>query len=346
MGLFSDILMDNETIFRDESVLDFAYVPYEMPERENEMQEIAFHIKPLLQNRRGSNLFIYGQPGLGKTATIKYVFNELKNSTEEVIPIYINCWQNQTTHAIAIAIAKHVNLIYPPKGVPTEEILNTTFKRLEDKGVVICLDEIDKVREMNIIYNLMELDRISIFLITNNPKYKTYIEPRLISRLNLTNLEFKPYTTKEMKNIISRRAKQAFRPGVISEEIIHEIAINSGTDVRKAITIMLNAGRLAEKDASKKIKLEHIRKVINSMRNLILDELNKYEKRILEIIKENPKIISGKAYEIYKEKYDDLSIRSFRRYVNRLIKQGLIKVENTGEGFQGRSRYLEVINGI
>ncbi len=344
-NLFSDILMDNETIFRDESVLDYKYMPLKMPERENEIREIADYIKPVLQGRKGTNLFIYGMPGLGKTASTNFVFNELKKFSDNVAPIYINCWENQTTHTISLEIARKLGLLYPPKGVPTDEIIANTIRKLRDKSAVICLDEIDKIRDVNIIYSLLNLDRVSILMITNNPNYKSYLEPRLVSRLALNNLEFKPYTTSEMKSILRRRASQAFWPGVVSEEIIHEISINSSTDVRKAITVLLEAGRRAEKDASRKILLKHVREALGAMTD-IPTNLSEHEMNIIKIIKNNPGIISGKAYEKYKATYGDLSIRSFRRYINRLEKQGLIKVKDTGMGFKGRSRRLEPGNGF
>ncbi len=341
-GLFSNILMDDETIFLDESVLDYNFVPFKMPERDNEIKVIADYVKPLFQNRRGSNIFIHGMPGLGKTASVRFVFDELRKTGDVVLPIYVNCWENQTTHTIALDIARKVGMLYPPKGVPTDEILSNAFSKLRGKGVVVCLDEVDKVKDVNIIYSLLNLDSVSIILITNNPKYKMYLEPRLISRLNLNNLEFKPYTTREMKDILSRRAKQAFRPGVVGSDVIHEISVNSSTDVRKAITILLEAGRLAERDASRRITVKHVSEVISNIDDSPT-ELNKHEEQILRIIKDNPKIISGKAYELYKGLHGELSIRSFRRYINRLKKQGLIKTTETGEGFQGRSRTLEVI---
>jgi len=344
-GLFKDILMDNETLFKDETILDYKFQPEEMPERDNEIKEVASYIKPLLQNRLGSNVFIHGMPGLGKTASIKYIFNELKDNSD-IVPVHINCWESQTTHTIALDIARRIGMLYPPKGVPTEEIINNAMRKLREKGTVICLDEVDKIKDLDIIYSLLNLERVSIIMVTNNAKYKNYIEPRLISRLNLKNLEFKPYTTREMKNILERRAKQAFYPGVVTEGVIQEISVNSGTDVRKAITMLLEAGRRAEKDASKKILVKHVEEAVRTMTINLPQELSKHEEQIINIIKDSPGIISGDAYKNYREIHGELSIRSFRRYINRLSKQGIVKATDTGEGFQGRSRKLEVVNGF
>ena len=43
----------------------------------------------MLQGKSGKNLFIYGAPGIGKTAAMRFVLNELEEETEEVVPIYI-----------------------------------------------------------------------------------------------------------------------------------------------------------------------------------------------------------------------------------------------------------------
>ena len=94
MGLFNNILKDEESLFTNELALDFDYLPEIIPHRENEQQYIATCIKPLFQERNGKNLIITGKPGIGKTAAIRFIFQELEKETDNIIPIYINCWKN------------------------------------------------------------------------------------------------------------------------------------------------------------------------------------------------------------------------------------------------------------
>ena len=90
MGLFKDILKDNETLFKNDLALDFSYQPKIIPYREAEQRKIAFCIKPLFENKSGKNAFIYGQPGVGKTVALKKILEELEGETDEIVPIYIN----------------------------------------------------------------------------------------------------------------------------------------------------------------------------------------------------------------------------------------------------------------
>ena len=68
MGLFDDMLKDNESLFINEIALDYDFKPKNIPHREGQQQHIAACIKPLFQKRNGSNLIIHGLPGIGKNS--------------------------------------------------------------------------------------------------------------------------------------------------------------------------------------------------------------------------------------------------------------------------------------
>jgi len=69
-------------IFKNRETLRPDYIPDELPHRDKEiykLAEILFH--PLLRGDRPSNVFIYGYPGTGKTATTKHVFKAIKEKS-------------------------------------------------------------------------------------------------------------------------------------------------------------------------------------------------------------------------------------------------------------------------
>ena len=96
MSLFKDILQSNETLFQNETALDYDYLPKEIKYRETQQHYIAECIKPLLQKRNGRNIIITGQPGIGKTAAIRSVLRDLANETDNIYQIYINCWKKDS----------------------------------------------------------------------------------------------------------------------------------------------------------------------------------------------------------------------------------------------------------
>src|SRR3972149_9649688 len=104
MGLFNDVLGAGESLFKNEESLDPEWLPKNLPFRENQHQYIATCIKPLLNNRNGMNLFVFGAPGIGKTAATRFVLRELEETTDEVIPVYVNCWQKNSTLKILVEL--------------------------------------------------------------------------------------------------------------------------------------------------------------------------------------------------------------------------------------------------
>lgn len=347
-GLFSDVLMSNESIFKNEDVLDPSFFPPDLPGRENEIKVLAESVKPLFYNSKSSNLFIYGLPGVGKTVSANHVVNQLNEASEEIKTIFINCWNNQTSHSIILEIAKEVGLVFPRKGVPTDEIImNVMNKLLQKKGVLLILDEVDKLKEQDVLYSLLERlgKRACVFMITNNKEFIKSLEPRLTSRLNLNMLEFAPYNILSTKKIIKQRADLALRKGVLSDEALTEVVkiAFKTKDIRKGLFALLEAGKTAEKDASKKITPEHVAQAISRLANKATNEeekLSEDEKKIYELIKAKQGLLSGELFSEYKKINGGLSQRSFRRYINRLEKYKLIRTEITGEGFKGKSRKI------
>src|SRR3990167_5000955 len=108
MALFKDILHSDESLFKNELALDYSFLPKILPHRQEQQRYIATIIKPLLDGRNGKNLFIYGVPGIGKTVAIRHVINELGEETDEVVPIYINCWQKNSTFKILCEICEQL----------------------------------------------------------------------------------------------------------------------------------------------------------------------------------------------------------------------------------------------
>jgi len=113
MALFKDMLSSDESLFKNELALDYSFLPKILPHREQQQRYIASCVKPLLNEKNGKNLFIYGAPGIGKTAAMRFVINELEEETEEVIPIYINCWQKNTTFKIVADMCEQLGYKIP-----------------------------------------------------------------------------------------------------------------------------------------------------------------------------------------------------------------------------------------
>ena len=109
MGLFDNMLKDHESLFRDTVPLDYDYMPKLILYRENKQQHIASCIQPLFQKRNGRNTLIHGPPGIGKTVATRHVLRELEEETDEIEPIYINCWQKNTSYKVIVELCEKLN---------------------------------------------------------------------------------------------------------------------------------------------------------------------------------------------------------------------------------------------
>ncbi len=350
MGLFDEMLKSNETLFKNPIALDYDFIPKIVPFREGEQKRIATAILPLLHGRNGKNLFITGLPGIGKTLAAKKVLEELEEETDEIIPIYINCWNKNTTYKILTSIAEQIN--YPfTQNKKTEELFKIIKERINQNAAVFVFDEIDKAEELDFLYLLVEeIYKSTIILITNYKEWIIKLEDRIKSRLTLEHLEFKPYSLEETKKIILERTKIAFYENVIGEEEINLIAQKTykAKDIRRGLYLLKEAGNNAEEKGRKKIILEDIKKAEEKILDFKIkktEELTEEEKKILEIIKKNDAKKIGQLYEEYiktleEEKKEKISYKTFQRKIKKLEQGKYITVKTLTGGKEGRTSII------
>ena len=153
---------------------------------------------------------VSGPPGVGKTVAVRHVLKELEEKTDDIIPIYINTWQKNTTYKIVIELCNQLNYKFT-HNKKTEELFNIVKKDINKKSVVICFDEIDKVEDLDFLYMLLEqIYRKTIIMITNYKSWALEMDERIKSRLALEFLEFKKYNPNEISGILRERLKYAF----------------------------------------------------------------------------------------------------------------------------------------
>lgn len=346
MGLFKDILHADQTLFKNDSALDTEFVPKILPFREKEQKYVADCIKPLLQDRTGKNLMVFGVPGVGKTSTIKYMYRELEDETDDVISIYINCWQKNSSFKIVCAICEELgyNLTHNKN---TEELFEIAKNMLNKKSAVLCFDEIDKIDDFDFLYSFIEgIYKKTILLVTNYKEWLTKLDERIRSRLGADSIEFKTYDLKETKEILNQRSKYAFYPNVLEEESLDIISKKTyeTRDLRTGLHLLREAGLAAENESSKKIMEKHANLALKKIDDFSIkksDDLESQTKYILEIIKENPLKKSGKIFGIYKQKGGSDSYRSFHRKLKRLETSKFIIIKKIDGGKEGKTSIIE-----
>lgn len=340
MSMFDDMLKDNESIFLDDVPLNYDFLPKNITAREMEQTKLKLCIKPLVMNRNGKNILLHGTPGIGKTVVVRHMFKILEEETDDIVPIYINTWQKNTTYKIVIEMCEQLNYKFT-HNKKTEELFDIIQKDLNKKSVVFCFDEIDKVEDLDFLYMILEkIYRKSIIMITNYKEWAISLDERIKSRLNLEQLEFKKYNSFQLKQILIERLKYAFVPNVWDDSALNYVVKKTAEigDVRTGLYLLKESGNNAEDRASKKIQVEDVEKAIKGIAQIKVKETSKLkedEQLILKLIKDNSGKKIGDLFQIYKEQGGEGVYKTFQRKIEFLSKNKFISTKKQLGGTEG-----------
>lgn len=338
MGVFDSVLKEGESLFRASVALDYEYVPKLIKFREAEQHYIASCIKPMFNGQAGRNLLLYGPPGIGKTVATRNVLNEIVEHTEDIIPLYINCWKKNTTYKIMLEICDLIGYKLP-YNKNTQDLFKTIKDKLNKYSVVFCFDEVDKLEDFDFLYMILtDVFKCSIIMITNYKEWLTQLDERIRSRLTPDTLEFRKYNDYELKEILKYRLSYAFVPDAWSNECLDKVyaATLEVGDLRSGLYLLKESGQCAEDMGQKKIALEHVDKAIVKLKEFSIknsDDLEGDNQFILDIIKDNTGMKIGELFALYEQKNGTRGYKSFQRTVKSLADANFIIAEKyTGEG--------------
>ncbi len=345
-GIFKDILGSSESLVKNEYALDYAYQPKLVPYRESEQRYIVSCIKPLFMEKNGKSVLVHGRPGVGKTVACTHILDEIKEETDEIIPIYINCWDKNTTHKIIIHICELLDYKFV-QNRRTEELFNVIKQLLNRKSAVFVFDEADRLEDVDLIYMIIEeIFKKSIVLITNKKEWISNLDERVKSRLMAEMLEFKPYNPAETRGILRHRMEYAFVPGVWNDDAFELIAkkTSDAQDIRTGLYLMREAANIAEGKSSRKIALEHAQEALSKIADFTAKDSNELavdERKIVDLIKSNSGSKIGSLFEAYQKQGGSLAYRSFQRKVDKLEKDKFVSLEKTEGGADGNTTIVK-----
>jgi len=345
MGLFDNMLKDGESLIKNEEALDFEFLPKILLFREKEQRFIADCIKPLFQKRNGRNVVMHGPPGIGKTAAARHVIRELEEQTDEIYPIYINCWQNNTTYKVMVEICEHLGyrLVQNKK---TVDLYKVVASMINKKTAAFIFDEIDKAEDYDFLYFILEdIYKKSIILITNFKEWIATLDSRIKSRLMPELLEFKQYNEHETKEILKMRAGYAFPEGVWEDPAFNRLAKKTFElkDIRTGLFIMRESALIAEDQSKKKIELADVEKAVAKLDDFTIKssaDLEEDSKFILSIVKANSGKKIGDLYKLYQDKGGKHTYKTFQRKIAELDKNKFISTKKQ-RGVGGSTTIVE-----
>ncbi len=379
-NIFNSALKD--TLFIDKSVLQTNYTPETISHRDDQIDQIASILAPILRGERPSNLFLYGKTGTGKTLSLLFVRDQLLERAKKLgvnVRIeYLNCKLQKvadTEYRILAALISKLGGSVPATGLPTDSVYARFIELIDSKKqlIVIVFDEVDHaIKKMsdNFIYNFTRLNselskaQISLVGISNDITFLENIDPRVRSSLGEEEAVFSPYNALQLKDILNERCKIAFKKGVVSEGVIAKcaaLAAREHGDARRALDLMRIAGELSERDNSKTVDLKYIDSANKKIeRDKILDIIGTEPKQfqlvlysILQLTKghkeqlSSEKIFTGDVYNYYqgvcqRNNTECLTQRRISDIIAEIDMLGLINARVISKGRHGRTREINL----
>ncbi len=247
-----NLLMWDETLFRDPEVFEFDYVPEQFQFRENQMRELAFQIRPGMRGARPLNSVCKGLPGTGKTTSVRKLFSEIEDATKKLVPVYINCQIDNTRFAIFSQIYRKLTGHLPPaSGTSFKQLFDAIVRILHKEEIVllVALDDANYLlyeNEINkVLYTLLRAHeayegiRIGVIVIISDldVDLSKAVDARVTSVFRPTEIYFPPYETGEIREIMQARVMQGLYPGVLSNEVLSLVIdqIQKSGDLRVGI---------------------------------------------------------------------------------------------------------------
>ncbi|HIE34125.1 MAG TPA: ORC1-type DNA replication protein [Candidatus Altiarchaeales archaeon] len=349
-----DMLLDEETLFRDESVFTPSYIPTDFMHRDSQIREIVLSLKPGIRGYNPLNLLLCGPPATGKTTALKYVFREVRENTSKLITVYVNCEDSSTPYSIFAKIYEKVYGISPPStGKPLEDIKWRIFTKLkrDDRSIVIALDELDRLFLNNYIAEILVdllkshsthgYDRVGIIGVMISQDMIVELNEKTRSVFNPSRVFFQGYREDEIFDILENRVKHGFYPDVISKELLRLVSRKTfeGGDLRMGIDLLRKSALIAEHDSLRRIEKKHIEQAMKSLaygrREELIRKISDDARNLLSIIERNNKLASGEIYEKFRNE-TNIGIKKYNQFIKELEFAGLIS--SIYEKGRGRKR--------
>jgi cell division control protein 6 len=244
----------NSNIFDQEEVLREDHHPDELPERNEELDQLHMALSPAARGVGANNVFLYGKAGQGKTAAAKHELSELRYHAEQesdhldLTALYISCESHDISTSFRAASRIYMELTGNdrPTGYSTDAVVDMMYDAMNEIGgtVIIVLDEIDSLgTDDRILYSLPRArsqgyvnDNVypSIIGISNDLQWRDNLSPKVKSSLYDDSVLFSPYDAEQLRQILRRRAAKGFRDTELVP-IDENTSVDESTD--KVVTI-------------------------------------------------------------------------------------------------------------
>ena len=336
---------------------DFPIEMYwdEIPHRTNQINILRNFYGDILEKKGKSflrRLQIIGPSGSGKTCTLKFFGNEFELKARalgvNLKHVYMNLKFEGGRRVIFYRnLVRKIEPMLVSASFSAEEMLRSLVSYLQDEQrfILLTIDEIDyfvrHFKKEGIVYDLTRLNELSnrpcgvvgVTFLARGKEFHDLLDPAELSSLGRTFIEFKPYSSSQVFDILEGRVEEAFNRGVCSDETLSFIADVTASrkingDLRYALDLLLYSGVLADNQGSNRILPDHVRRVLSQISPSLTTE-------DVVSISDEGKIVLLAVVRSLNNAYPYTSLKEIRENVGVLCEEFELKpIENIEESLQ------------
>ncbi|MFX0169315.1 MAG: ORC1-type DNA replication protein [Candidatus Hodarchaeota archaeon] len=364
------------SVFVNEAKLSIDYVPPNLPHREEHLRKLTQLFRGVIEapGRVSQKALIIGDTGSGKTSVAKlfgkFITDVAQSHGIRLIYVHVNARRERTEYMILNRIAGALQPGLPLRGLSTQELLAIILDYIEanDVYLLVTLDELGvflKRQGEELLYLLSRTvddqlnaqQRISLIGISRTPLFGYILDPSTWSTLQKNLIQFNRYDSRQLRDILTFRIKDAFLDGAVPASTLDLIADIAGTfgDARYALELLYNAGKMADEKGVLRILPEYVRSakafITPEVRREVLHDLSLHQKLLLlavcRVLKpsEDAYATMGEVetrYGLVSEEYGHTprSHTQVWSYVQELVGLGILTSKISGEGQRGKTTLI------
>ncbi|MFX1577072.1 MAG: ORC1-type DNA replication protein [Promethearchaeota archaeon] len=272
--------LQRPSVFIDEAKLSIDYVPPNLPHREEHLRKLTQLFRGVIEapGKISQKVLIVGDTGSGKTSVTK-LFGTLlveiaKSHGFNLIYVHVNARRERTEYMILNKILSTFQTGIPLRGLSTQELLSIILEYIESKNLYLlvtldelgvflkrCGEELLYLLSRTVDDRLNAQQRVSLIGISRTPLFGYIRDPSTWSTLQKNMLRFNRYNSRQLRDILNFRVKEAVLDGAVPSstlDLIADIAGASG-DARYALEVLYNAGKVADEKGVLRILPEFVR---------------------------------------------------------------------------------------
>lgn len=357
-----DMLSWDESVFRDEHVLELDYLPEAFLHRDEQMETLKYALRPAVRGSRPLNVMARGPPGTGKTTAVQKLFDEL-TSVSDIEVVRVNCQVDSTRYAVFSRLFEGLFDYEPPtSGISFKKLFGQITDHLveEDEVLVVALDDVNYLfyedEASDTLYSLLRAHeahsgaKIGVIVVSSDLDLDVIetLDSRVQSVFRPEEVYFSAYGEREIVDILRERVERGFREGVVGTSVLDRVAehtASSGGDLRVGIDLLRRAGLNAEMRGSAEVSVEDVDEAYEKAKYVHLSRhlrgLSESEAALVRVLAEHDGERAGDVYEAFNET-TDLGYTRYSEIINKLDQLGLIDAEYTNVDGRGRSRALSL----